>query len=72
MRMGIALLLALILMSPILVKTGAQEGTDVQIGCQLSFDGDSANQSVQFQTSLGPRNPGSVASSELRESIKSN
>ena len=72
MRMGIALLLALILMSPLFVKTGAQEGTDVQIGCQLSFDGDSANQSVQFQTSLGPRIPGSVASSELRESIKSN
>ena len=72
MRMGIAVILALLLMSPALTKTGGQEGEEVPIGCQLSFDGDVANQSVQFQTDLGPRLPGSAASSELRESIKSN
>ncbi len=72
MRMGIAVILALLLMSPALTKTGGQEGEEVPIGCQLSFDGDIANQSVQFQTDLGPRLPGSAASSELRESIKSN
>ena len=70
--MGIAVILALILMSPALTKTGGQEGEENPIGCQLSFDGDIANQSVQFQTDLGPRLPGSAASSELRESIKSN
>ena len=70
--MGIAVILALLLMSPALTKTGGQEGEEVPIGCQLSFDGDIANQSVQFQTDLGPRLPGSAASSELRESIKSN
>ncbi len=47
-------------------------GEDTPIGCQLSFDGEMANESVQFQTSLGPRLPGSAASSALRESIKSN
>lgn len=72
MRMGIAVILALLLMSPALTKTGGQEGEEAPIGCQLSFDGDIANQSVQFQTDLGPRLPGSAASSELRESIKSN
>ena len=72
MRMGIAVILALLLMSPALSKTGAQEGEETPIGCQLSFDGEIANQSVQFQTDLGPRLPGSAASSELRESIKSN
>ena len=72
MRMGIAVILALLLMSPALTKTGGQEGEEFPIGCQLSFDGDIANQSVQFQTDLGPRLPGSAASSELRESIKSN
>ena len=40
--------------------------------CDLFFDGDLANESVQFQTSLGPRIPGSNSSMELRESIKSN
>lgn len=70
--MGIAVILALLLMSPALTKTGGQEGEEAPIGCQLSFDGDIANQSVQFQTDLGPRLPGSAASSELRESIKSN
>ena len=40
--------------------------------CALQFDGDLANQSVHYQTDLGPRLPGSTASSTLRESIKSN
>ena len=40
--------------------------------CNLFFDGHLANESVQFQTSLGPRIPGSNSSMELRESIKSN
>ena len=40
--------------------------------CLLNFDGELANQSVQFQTDLGPRTPGSAASSALRDSIKSN
>ena len=40
--------------------------------CALQFDGDLANQSVHYQTDLGPRIPGSSASSALRESIKSN
>ncbi len=38
----------------------------------LQFDGEAANNSVQFQTSLGPRIPNSNASYELRESIKEN
>ena len=38
----------------------------------LQFNGSQANESVQFQTSLGPRTPSSHASSELRESIKEN
>ena len=67
MRMGIAVILALLLMSPALMKTGGQEGEVPPIGCQLYFDGDLANQSVQFQTELGTRLPGSAASSELRE-----
>ena len=72
MRIGIAVILALLLMSPALTQTGGQEAEVSPTGCQLSFDGDIANQSVQFQTDLGPRLPGSAASSELRESIKSN
>jgi len=38
----------------------------------LQFDGEAANNSVQFQTSLGPRTPNSNASYDLRESIKEN
>lgn len=72
MRMGIALVLALLVIAPTLSISGAQEGTEAPLGCQLSFDGNLANESVGFQTSLGPRIPGSAASSELRESIKSN
>ncbi len=72
MRMGITLILALLVIAPTLSISGAQEATEAPLGCQLSFDGTLANESVGFQTSLGPRIPGSAASSALRESIKSN
>ncbi len=72
MRMGVAVILALLIVSPLLSSTGGQEGQETPVNCQLSFDGELANESVQFQTSLGPRLPGSAASSALRESIKSN
>tara|TARA_B110001452_G_scaffold168133_1_gene140504 strand:- start:174 stop:1310 length:1137 start_codon:yes stop_codon:yes gene_type:complete len=70
--MGVAVILALLIASPLLSSTGGQEGQETPVNCQLSFDGEMANESVQFQTSLGPRLPGSAASSALRESIKSN
>ena len=70
--MGITLVLALLVIAPTLSISGAQEATEEPLGCQLSFDGTLANESVGFQTSLGPRIPGSAASSALRESIKSN
>ena len=72
MRMGIAAILALLVISPVITIGGGQESNQTPIGCQLSFDGELANESVQYQTSLGPRLPGSTASSTLRESIKSN
>ncbi len=72
MRIGIAAILALLVMSPALTITGGQENVQAPLGCQLSFDGALANESVQYQTSLGPRVPGSTASSALRESIKAN
>ena len=39
---------------------------------QLEFDGNLAYDSVVYQTSLGPRLPGSTASQELRTSITEN
>jgi glutaminyl-peptide cyclotransferase len=39
---------------------------------QLEFNSSSANQSVAWQVSLGPRIPGSQASDRLRESVKEN
>jgi glutaminyl-peptide cyclotransferase len=72
MRIEVAVILALLVISPALSVAGGEEGQDTPAGCQLSFDGELANESVQFQTSLGPRLPGSAASSALRESIKSN
>ena len=39
---------------------------------QLLFNGTNANESVSHQVSLGPRVPGSAASSALRQSIKEN
>ena len=52
MRIGIALILALIVVSPALTITGGEENSQTPLGCQLLFDGDLANESVQFQTSL--------------------
>ena len=72
MRIGVAVILALLIVSPLLSSTGGQEGQENPVSCQFSFDGELANESVQYQTSLGPRLPGSAASSALRESIKSN
>ena len=72
MRIEVAVILALLVISPALSSAGGEEGQNTPVGCQLSFDGELANESVQFQTSLGPRLPGSAASSALRESIKSN
>ncbi|HIF45912.1 MAG TPA: M28 family peptidase [Candidatus Poseidoniales archaeon] len=48
------------------------ETLDCEQLSETGFNGSRANQSVEFQTSLGPRLPGSAASSELRESIKEN
>jgi glutaminyl-peptide cyclotransferase len=39
---------------------------------ELQFNGTLANQSVLWQTELGPRLPGSTASSELRDSLTEN
>ncbi|CAI8171658.1 MAG: Uncharacterised protein [Methanobacteriota archaeon] len=50
----------------------AQEETYCDLIPDLQFDGEAANDSVKFQTSLGPRTPNSNASYELRESIKEN
>ena len=72
MRIEVAVILALLVISPALSFAGGEEGQETPAGCQLSFDGVLANESVQFQTSLGPRLPGSSASSALRESIKEN
>lgn len=72
MRVGIALILAVLFLSPLVTISGGNEGEPLPVGCELSFDGELANESVVFQTSLGPRLPGSAASSALRESIKSN
>ena len=53
-----------------LSEAQSTENTDLE--CNLVFDGESANESISFQTSLGPRVPGSEASSNLRVSIKEN
>jgi len=48
------------------------ETIDCALVEQLSFNGTNANESVSHQVSLGPRVPGSAASSALRQSIKEN
>tara|TARA_X000001036_G_scaffold440021_1_gene493786 strand:+ start:1316 stop:2518 length:1203 start_codon:yes stop_codon:yes gene_type:complete len=72
MRIGIAAILALLIILPSATFAEGDEVEELSADCALFFDGSVANESVQFQTSLGPRLPGSAASSELRESIKSN
>ena len=46
----------------------SQEEPYCDLISDLQFDGEAANSSVKFQTSLGPRTPNSC--NELRESIK--
>ncbi len=72
MRIGIAAILALLIILPSATFAEGDGGEELTADCALFFDGSVANESVQFQTSLGPRLPGSTASSELRDSIKSN
>ncbi len=65
-------ILALLFIIPSSILAMAEESEVIPVGCSLNFDGNLANESVHFQTDLGPRIPGSAASSALRESIKSN
>ena len=71
MRRAISVFLALMFLCQTALVVG-EEVKQIPDECGLNFDGDLANQSVHFQTGLGPRIPGSHASSALRESIKSN
>ena len=72
MRKSIVVILAVLFIVQASNSAFADEVEEVPAECELKFDGDLANQSVKFQTDLGPRIPGSVASSMLRESIKTN
>ena len=72
MRKGIVVVLAILFLMHSTISVVGQDTENPPANCSLNFDGDLANQSVQFQTDLGPRIPGSAASSALRDSIKSN
>ena len=72
MRKGIVALFTVLFLMHSTVSVVGQDTENTPANCLLNFDGDLANQSVQFQTDLGPRTPGSAASSALRDSIKSN
>ena len=72
MRKVIAGLLALLFAFQTTIVASGEETEQILEECVLLFDGDNANQSVHYQVDLGPRIPGSAASSALRESIKSN
>ena len=72
MRKVIAGLLAILFAFQTSIFVTGEETGQITEECQLNFDGVNANQSVHFQTDLGPRLPGSLASASLRESIKSN
>ena len=72
MRKVIAGLLAILFAFQTSIFVTGEETEQITEECQLNFDGLNANQSVHFQTDLGPRLPGSLASASLRESIKSN
>ena len=72
MRRVIGVIIASLFILQISFSALGQDTEEIPASCALQFDGDLANQSVHFQTDLGPRIPGSAASSELRESIKSN
>lgn len=72
MRKVIAGILVLLFAFQTTIVASGEDSEQILDECILSFDGDNANQSVHFQVDLGPRIPGSAASSALRESIKSN
>ena len=72
MRKGIVAVLTILFLMHSTVSVVGQDPDQTPTNCSLNFDGDLANQSIQFQTELGPRIPGSAASSALRDSIKSN
>lgn len=72
MRKGIVAVFAILFLMHSTVSVVGQDAEEAPADCLLNFDGELANQSVQFQTDLGPRTPGSAASSALRDSIKSN
>jgi len=72
MRRVVGVFIASLFILQISFSALGQDTEEIPASCALQFDGDLANQSVHYQTDLGPRIPGSAASSELRESIKSN
>ena len=72
MRKWITIVIACFLLIQTGLVADAEESNNGVNNCPLSFDGDLANESVGFQTSLGPRTPGSDASAKLRTSIKEN
>ena len=75
MRIRAICLVLLLTMASATASSEEISGTET-IDCalieQLSFNGTNANESVSHQVSLGPRVPGSTASSALRQSIKEN
>ena len=72
MRKVVNLFFVLILISQVTSISGQDTNVNQLENCDFHFDGEKANSSVSFQTSLGPRVPGSEASSALRDSIKQN
>ncbi len=72
MRKVANLFFVLILVSQLTSISGQDSNVNQSENCDFQFDGEKANTSVSFQTSLGPRVPGSEASSALRDSIKQN
>ena len=72
MRKGFVAILAFLFIMPSTISVTGQDSEEMPLNCSLNFNGELANESVHFQTDLGPRIPGSLASSALRDSIKSN
>ncbi|MGY8754352.1 MAG: M28 family peptidase [Candidatus Poseidoniales archaeon] len=68
----IALLIAISFSATNIQAEPIVKALDCEQLSQTGFNGTRANESIGFQTSLGPRLPGSVASSILRQSIKEN
>ena len=72
MRKVVTLFFVVAMISQLTSISGQDNDANQLQNCDFQFDGEKANSSVSFQTSLGPRVPGSEASSALRESIKQN